>query len=146
MPRIGFFVKAGRHFAKRMETHKFVNTNLLIYRSISLSIGKSVCFKNCGIYCGLRGLIYKVNLLPKIWELQILYDWKNWQRYAKIVQGPFTWRWSGNLSRFTYIIHITLFQILILFFYNFTFSIWDLLRTAPLRGSVVNVLSLFWCY
>ena len=30
MPRIGFFVKAGRHFAKRMETHKFVNTNLLI--------------------------------------------------------------------------------------------------------------------
>ena len=30
MPRIGFFVKAGRHFVKRMETHKFVNTNLLI--------------------------------------------------------------------------------------------------------------------
>ena len=30
MPTIGIFVKAGRHFAKRMETHKFVNTNLLI--------------------------------------------------------------------------------------------------------------------
>ena len=30
MSRIGFFVKAGRHFAKRMEKHKFVNTNLLI--------------------------------------------------------------------------------------------------------------------
>ena len=29
MPRIGFFVKAGRHFVQRMETHKFVNTNLL---------------------------------------------------------------------------------------------------------------------
>ena len=30
VPGIGFFVKAGRHFAKRMETHKFVNTNLLV--------------------------------------------------------------------------------------------------------------------
>ena len=30
MPRIGFFVEAGRHFDKRMETHKFVDTNLLI--------------------------------------------------------------------------------------------------------------------
>ena len=30
MPGIGFFVKAGRHFAKRMEPHKFVDANLLI--------------------------------------------------------------------------------------------------------------------
>ena len=30
VPRIGFFVKAGRRFVKRMETHKFVHTNLLI--------------------------------------------------------------------------------------------------------------------
>ena len=30
VPGIGFFVKAGRRFAKRMEPHKFVDTNLLI--------------------------------------------------------------------------------------------------------------------
>ena len=30
MPRIGFFVKAGRHFVERIETHKFVHTNLSI--------------------------------------------------------------------------------------------------------------------
>ena len=30
MPRIVFFVKAGRHFIKIMETHKFVHTNLSI--------------------------------------------------------------------------------------------------------------------
>ena len=27
---IGFFVKANRRFVKRMETHKFVHTNLLM--------------------------------------------------------------------------------------------------------------------
>ena len=30
MPGTGFFAKAGRRFAKRMEPHKFVDTNLLI--------------------------------------------------------------------------------------------------------------------
>ena len=30
MPGIGFFVKAGRRFARRMEPNKFVDTNLLI--------------------------------------------------------------------------------------------------------------------
>ena len=30
VPGIGFFVKAGRRFAKRMEPNKFVDTNLLI--------------------------------------------------------------------------------------------------------------------
>ena len=30
VPGIGFFVKAGRRFAKRIEPHKFVDTNLLI--------------------------------------------------------------------------------------------------------------------
>ena len=30
VPGIGFFFKAGRRFAKRMERHKFVDTNLLI--------------------------------------------------------------------------------------------------------------------
>ena len=30
VPGVGFFVKAGRRFAKRMEPHKFVDTNLLI--------------------------------------------------------------------------------------------------------------------
>ena len=30
VPGIGFFFKAGRRFAKRMEPHKFVDTNLLI--------------------------------------------------------------------------------------------------------------------
>ena len=30
VPGIGFCVKAGRRFAKRMEPHKFVDTNLLI--------------------------------------------------------------------------------------------------------------------
>ena len=30
VPGIGFFVKAGRPFAKRMEPNKFVDTNLLI--------------------------------------------------------------------------------------------------------------------
>ena len=30
MPGIGFFLKAGRRFARRMEPNKFVDTNLLI--------------------------------------------------------------------------------------------------------------------
>ena len=30
VPGMGFFVKAGRRFAKRMEPNKFVDTNLLI--------------------------------------------------------------------------------------------------------------------
>ena len=40
MPGIGFFVKAGRRFAKRMEPNKFVDTNLLI-NGDPLKIGNS---------------------------------------------------------------------------------------------------------
>ena len=45
VPGIGFFFKAGGRFAKRMELHKFVDTNLLINLD-PLKMGKCVCFKN----------------------------------------------------------------------------------------------------
>ena len=45
MPGIGFFVEAGRRFARRMEPNKFVDTNLLINVD-PLKNGKFVCCKN----------------------------------------------------------------------------------------------------
>ena len=45
VPGIGFISRAGRRFAKRIEPHKFVDTNLLINLD-PLKIGNMFCFKN----------------------------------------------------------------------------------------------------
>ena len=67
VPGIGFFVKAGRRFAKRMEPNKFVDTNLLINLD-PLKIGKCVSKM---IKVGLRSNRYSHSV--KIMKAHIMY-------------------------------------------------------------------------
>ena len=78
VPGIGFFSKAGRPFAKRMEPNKFVDTNLLINLD-PLKIGKCVSKM---IKVGLRSNRYSHSV--KIMKAHIT----NWLKYAiHIVKG-----------------------------------------------------------
>ena len=68
MPGIGFFVKAGMRFARRMEPNKFVDTNLLINVD-PLKMGN--VFASKIVTVGLRSNGY--SHAAKIMTVQILY-------------------------------------------------------------------------
>ena len=68
VPGIGFFVKAGRPFAKRMEPHKFFDTNLLINLN-HLKMG--IAFASRIITVGSRS--YGYSHTAKIMTVKMLY-------------------------------------------------------------------------
>ena len=68
MPKIGFFVMAGGRFAKRMETHKFVHTILLIGWEVSL----------LQELWQLVRVVIQSSLSGKSLRIIIGYNWINW--------------------------------------------------------------------
>ena len=77
VPRIGFFVKAGGRFAKRMETHKFVHTILLIGWEVSL----------LQELWQLVRVAIQSSLSAKSLRLIIWYNWIHERIYTKMMQG-----------------------------------------------------------
>ena len=82
VPGIGFFVKAGRRFAKRMEPHKFVDTNLLINLDL---LKMENAFASRMVTVGSRSNGYSHT--AKILTVKILYFVTNWWKFAIVIEG-----------------------------------------------------------